>query len=341
MNKLTITSLGILSAFLFACEKPINTEENHSNKKTEVAILDPLPSWNEGEIKSNIIAFVDQVIDEKSASYVAPADRIATFDNDGCLWSEQPMYFQLYFIFNRIKTMAADHPEWKEKPLFAAVLNDDIKTIMSFGTHGLLELTMASSTGMNTSEFEELVRNWVDTAMHPTQKKKFIDMTYQPMKELLNYLRANEFKTYIVSGGGQEFMRPWTEAVYGIPSEQVIGTTIKFAFEMTESGPVMKRLPELDHIDDKAGKPESIQKFIGKKPIFAAGNSDGDLQMMQWSFSNSLPNFQLYIHHTDADREWAYDRESHIGQFNKGWDYALENNWNIVDMEADWATIYE
>ena len=269
----------LFTFILFAC-----TEK-------QVVSNDPLPSWNEGTTKQSIIDFVNEVTNESSANFVKPEDRIATFDNDGTLWAEQPMYFQVQFALDRIKQMAATHPEWKNTQPFKAVLENDMKTIMDSGTKGFMEIGMASHTGMTTTEFEKIVKEWINSARHPKTNKLYKEMVYQPMLELLDYLRANGFKTYIVSGGGVEFMRPWTEEVYGIPSEQVIGSTIKTKFEIVDGKPVLVRLPELDFLDDKEGKPVAINKFIGKRPIAAFGNSDGDLQMLQWTAAGDRKRF--------------------------------------------------
>ena len=309
---------------------------NKVDEKTE----NYLASWNEGSVKSSIINFVKDVTDKNSPNFVRPEDRIATFDNDGTLWSEQPMYFQLFFTIDRVKDLADKHPEWKETQPFKAVLENDMKTVLASGEHGLLELVMATHTGMTTDEFEKIIKEWVSTAKHPKFDLPFTDLVYQPMLELLDYLRANEFKTYIFSAGGIEFMRPLAEELYGISSEQVIGSSIKVKYEMSENGPVLKRLPEIDFINDKEGKPVGIHKFIGEKPIAAFGNSDGDLQMLQWTASNKNKSFMLFVHHTDDEREWAYDRKSSIGRFDKGLDEAIENGWTIVDMKKDWKVIY-
>ena len=275
---------------------------------------DPLPSWNDTAPKQAIIAFVEKVTREGSPEFVPPAERIAVFDNDGCLWAEQPMYFQAIFIFDRIKALAPAHPEWKDKEPFASVLKGDVKAALAGGEKALLEMAMATHAGMTTEEFEKIVNDWIATAKHPKTGKLYTEMVYQPMLEVLTYLRANGFKTFIVSGGGIEFMRPWAERVYGIPPEQVIGSSIKTKYEVRDGKPVIVRLPELNFIDDKAGKPVGIQQHIGRRPVIAVGNSDGDFEMLEWTTSGNGPRFGLIVHHTDADREWAYDRESHIGR---------------------------
>jgi hypothetical protein len=309
--------------------------------------IDPLPSWNDGKTKQSIIDFVNDVSNENSPNYIKPEDRIATFDNDGTLWSEQPYYFQLQFALDRIKAMAPDHPEWKSTQPFKAVLENDMNTIMESGMKGLMEIIMTSHAGMTTDNFAQIVLEWINTARHPKTNKLYKEMVFQPMLEVLEYLRANGFKTYIVSGGGIEFMRPWAQEVYGIPPEQVIGSSIKTKFEMVDlpdgkagGHPVLIRLPEIDFIDDKDGKPVGIHKFIGKRPIAAFGNSDGDLQMLQWTAAGEGKRLMLFVHHTDARREWAYDRESHIGKLDKGLDEANAKGWTIVDMKNDWKKIY-
>ena len=280
------------------------------------------------------------VTNRESKNFIPVSERIATFDNDGNLWSEQPAYFQLFFAMDRIKSLAADHPEWKTQQPFKAVLEDDMKELAAHGVPGILELVMASHAGMTTEEFETIVKEWLARSKHPRFDRPFTDLVYQPMLELLQFLRDNDFKTYIVSGGGIEFMRPWVEEIYGIPPDQVVGSSIKTEFDYNNGMPVIRRLPEMDFIDDKEGKPIGIHKFIGKKPVFASGNSDGDLPMMQWTASNKYKSFMLYLHHTDGDREWAYDRESHIGRLDKGLDEAEENAWTVIDMKKDWKLIY-
>src|SRR6476660_9581570 len=274
----------------------------------------PLPSWNDGAAKKSIIDFVEKVTKEGSPDFVSPAERIATFDNDGTLWCEQPMYFQLFFALDRVKALAPQHPEWKTKEPFASLLKGDVKGALAGGEHAILEIIVATHAGMTTAEFEKIVTDWIATAQHPKLKRPFTECVYQPMLELLAYLRANGFKTFIVSGGGIEFMRPWTEKVYGVPPEQVVGSSIKTKYEMQDGRPLLFRLPEMDFIDDKVGKPIGINKFIGLRPVMALGNSDGDLQMLQWTAAGPGPRFCLIVHHTDAQREWAYDRESKIGR---------------------------
>ena len=301
---------------------------------------DPLSSWNEGKTKQAIEDFVNEVTDPQSPYYVAPGERIATFDNDGTLWSEKPYYFQLQFAMDRVKEIASDHPEWSENPLFQAVIDNDIKQVLSFGEHGLLEIVMATHAGMTTDEFRKIVRDWINTARHPKTNRLYKDMVFQPMLELLDYFQDHGFKTYIVSGGGVDFMRPWVEEVYGIPPEQVIGSSIKAKFEMQNGQPVLVKIPELNFIDDKEGKPVGIHQFIGKKPLAAFGNSDGDLQMLQWTDSGEERRLMVYIHHTDSEREWAYDRESAVGRLDQGLDMAENQGWIVVDMKKDWQQIF-
>ena len=301
---------------------------------------DPLPAWNDGASKKAITAFVEKVTKEGSSDFVPPAERIATFDNDGTLWAEQPMYFQLLFALHRIGVLAPQHPEWKEKEPFAALLKGDVKAALAGGDAAIAEIIMATHAGMTTEEFEKIVKDWIATAKHPVTKRPLTEMVYQPMLELLAYLRGHGFKTYIVSGGGIEFMRPWTEQVYGIPPEQVIGSSIKTKFEMRDGKPVLVRLPEVNFIDDKDGKPVGIQQFIGRRPIAAFGNSDGDLQMLQWTAAGAGPRFCLYVHHDDAVREFAYDRTSHIGRLDKGLDEAAAKGWTVVSMKDDWRAIF-
>jgi hypothetical protein len=301
---------------------------------------DPLPSWNAGAAKKAIVDFVTAVTARDGAEFVPPEERIAVFDNDGTLWVEQPLYTQLAFALDRVKALAPQHPEWREREPFRAAMAGDIKALAASGEKGLVELMMATHAGMTTDEFALIVREWLATARHPRFERPYTDLVYQPMLELLAYLRANGFKTYIVSGGGIEFMRPWTEAVYGVPPEQVVGSSIKTRFEVREGTPVLIRLPEIDFIDDKAGKPVGINAFIGRKPIAAFGNSDGDLQMLQWTTSGPGRRFGLIVHHDDGEREYAYDRDSHVGRLDKALDAAPAAGWTVVSMRSDWKTMF-
>lgn len=301
---------------------------------------DPLPSWNDTATKSAIVEFVEQVTTEDSPNFVPPPERIATFDNDGCLWSEQPIYFQLVFALDRVKALAPEHPEWKDQQPFKGVLEGDLKAVMAGGMKSVAQIIAATHAGMTTEEFEQIVVDWITTARHPRTGMLYSEMVYQPMLELLTYLRANGFQTHIVSGGGIEFMRPWTERVYGIPPEQVVGSSIKTKYEVRDGVPVIARLPELNFIDDKEGKPIGINQHIGRRPIFAAGNSDGDFQMLEWTTSGAGARFGLLVHHDDAEREWAYDRDSHIGKLDRGLDEASQRGWTLVSMQRDWTAIY-
>jgi phosphoserine phosphatase len=301
---------------------------------------DPLPSWNDTATKDAIISFVQKVTTEGSPDFIPPAERIATFDNDGTLWSERPMYFQLLFALDRVQALAPQHPEWKDKQPFASLLEGDLKAALAGGEKAVAEIVMATHAGMTTEQFEKLATDWISTARHPTTGRRYTEMVFQPMLELLAYLRANGFKTYIVSGGGIEFMRPWTERVYGIPPEQVVGSSIKTQYEVRDGKPVLVRRPELNFIDDKEGKPIGINSHIGRRPIMAFGNSDGDLQMLQWTTAGPGPRFGLIVHHTDSEREWAYDRDSHIGQLDKALDAAPANGWTVVDIKVDWNAVY-
>lgn len=299
-----------------------------------------LASWNDTASRQAIVAFVTRVTTPGSKDFVPPAERIAVFDNDGTLWSEQPMYFPAFFVFDRIRELASHHPEWKETEPFASVLKEDYKAALMSGEKGILQMVMAAHAGVTTEEFEKIVQDWIATRRHPKTNKLLTDMVFQPMLELLDYLRAHDFKTYIVTGGGIEFMRPWSERVFGIPPEQVVGSSIKMKYEVRDGKPVIVKLPELNFIDDGPGKPLGIQHHIGRRPIFAAGNSDGDLQMLEWTTSGTGPRFAMYVHHDDADREWAYDRDSHIGKLDKGLDESAKRGWTVVSMKSDWNQIY-
>ena len=302
---------------------------------------DPLSSWNDGPTKQAIVAFVAKVSKEGSPDFVPPAERIATFDNDGTLWCEQPMYFQLFFALDRVKTLAPQHPEWKTKEPFASLLKGDVKGALAGGEHAILEIIVATHAGMTTAEFEKIVADWIATAKHPKFKRPYTECIYQPMVELLAYLRANGFKTFIVSGGGIEFMRPWTEKVYGIPPEQVVGSSIKTKYEMRDGKPVLMRLPEMNFIDDKAGKPVGINEHIGRRPIAAFGNSDGDQQMLEWTQAGSGARLMMLVHHDDAAREFAYGAESKIGTFSDAlMAEAKKNGWTVISMKDDWKAIF-
>jgi hypothetical protein len=304
------------------------------------AAAEPLPSWNKGQAKRAIVDFVQRVTEAGGADFVPIPERIAVFDNDGTLWTEKPMYAQLAFALDRVKALAPQNPEWKDKQPFKAALAGDLKTVAAGGEHALLELIMATHAGMTTDAFAKVVVDWLATAKHPRFDRPYTELVYQPMLELLVYLRANGFSNYIVSGGGIEFMRPWTEKVYGIPPEQVIGSSIKTRFELSDGKPVLVRLPEINFIDDKAGKPVGIHMHIGRRPIAAFGNSDGDLQMIQWTTAGSGARFGLIVHHTDSEREWAYDRQSHVGRLDKALDEAKAKGWTVVDMKKNWKAIY-
>lgn len=304
------------------------------------ARADPLPSWNEGPTKSAIVDFVTRTTTSGGPDFVPVEDRIATFDNDGTLWSEQPVYFQAEFIFDRIRAMAKDHPEWKDTQPFKAVIEGDIKAIAEAGDKGLMELLTASSTGMSVEDFQAAVLEWTKTARHPRFDRPYTDLVFQPMLELLAYLRANDYQTFIVSGGGVEFMRPWAQGVYGIPPQQVVGSSGKTEFKLDGDKVEILKQPGIEFVDDGPGKPVGINRFIGKRPVFAAGNSDGDLQMLQWTTLNTGPRFGLIVHHTDAEREWAYDRDSPVGKLDKALDEAPSRGWTVVDMKNDWKKIY-
>ena len=306
----------------------------------QTAQADPLPSWNEGSSKRSILHFVEAVTAVGTAEFVPPLDRIAVFDNDGTLWSEKPLYFQLIFALDRVKAMAAQHPEWQEQQPFKAVLEDDIDGLVAMGMNAIIDILFATHGGITSDEFEQIVLDWIASTRHPRTGRPYTEMVYQPMLELLDFLRVNGFRTYIASGGGIEFMRAWVEGVYGIPPEQVIGSSIETKFEMRDSGPVLVRIPKVGFVDDGEGKPVGIHKFIGRRPILAFGNSDGDQQMLQWTAAGDGLRFMGLVHHTDAEREWAYDRDSLIGRLDKALDEARAKGWTVVDMKRDWRVVY-
>jgi hypothetical protein len=307
---------------------------------TAFAQSDPLPSWNDGPTKQAIVSFVQKVTDNEGRDYVPPEDRIATFDNDGTLWVEQPMYTQLAFALDRVKALAPEHPEWKDQKPFKAVLEGDMKTLAASGEKGIAQVIAATHAGMTPAEFQQIVSDWLATADHPRFKRKYTELVYQPMLELLSYLRNNGFTTYIVSGGGIEFVRNFSEPVYGIPPAQVVGSSIKTKYELVDGKPTLIRLPELDFINDKDGKPVGINQYIGQRPIAAFGNSDGDYQMLDWTTAGEGPRFGLIVHHTDAEREYAYDRDSSVGRLDQALDNAPAKGWVVVDMKNDWKTIF-
>ncbi len=301
---------------------------------------DPLSSWNDGPTKKAITDFVAKVTTDGSPDFVKPEDRIATFDNDGTLWCEQPMYFQFLFALDRIHALAPQHPEWKDKEPFKSVLDDDMKGLAAAGEKGMLEIVAVTHSGMTTDEFNAIVTDWLKTAQHPRFHRLYTQCIYQPMLELLAYLRANNFKTFIVSGGGVEFMRCFAQQTYGIPPEQVIGSSGVTRFEMQGDKALLIKEPKVEFIDDGPGKPEAINRIIGRRPLMAFGNSDGDLQMLQYTTAGSGSRFALLVHHTDADREYAYDRTSRIGKLDKALDEAATRGWTVVDMKNDWKTVF-
>lgn len=306
---------------------------------TLAAETDPLPSWNEGPTKQSIIDFVTRVTDKGGLDYVPPPERIATFDNDGTLWVEQPLYTQFVFALDRVKTLAPKHPKWKTTPPFQAVLEGDAKAIAAAGEKGIVQIITATHSGMSTTDFNTIVADWLATAKHPRFKRVYTDLVYQPMLELLVYLRANDFKTFIVSGGGQEFMRVFADETYGVPPEQVVGSTGATEWQMWDASPVLIKMPKVDFVDDGPGKPVGINKFIGRRPIFAFGNSDGDKEMLEWTAAGDGLRFMGLVHHTDAVREYAYDRDSEVGRLDKALDEAVAKGWTIADMN-DWKTIF-
>jgi len=301
---------------------------------------DVLPSWNDGPTRARIVAFVRGATERGGPGFIPPAERIAVFDNDGTLWAEQPVYFQALFIADRIRALSPRHPEWQTQEPYASVLRGDLKSLAAGGEKALLELAMATHAGMSADEFSRIVADWIATARHPQTGRPYTEMVYQPMLELLDYLRANGFKTFIVSGGGIEFMRPWVEKVYGIPPEQVVGSSIRTKYDVRDGVPTLVRLPELDFVDDKAGKPVGIHRHIGRRPVAAFGNSDGDLQMLQWTAAGPGPRLAVIVHHTDAKREWAYDRASHVGRLDQALVEADARGWTVVDMRRDWRRVF-
>jgi phosphoglycolate phosphatase-like HAD superfamily hydrolase len=338
-TKFATILLTAIMVVTISCNQP-QTKTETAKTATAAATTDPLPSWNEGTSKKFIIDFVTKTTKEGSADFVPVADRIACFDNDGTLWSEKPLPFQLYFMFDRIKAMSAQHPEWKNKQPYKGVLENDLKTALAGGEKALLEMAMTSHAGITTDEFDKSVKEWMTTATHPKTGKHYNEMVYQPMLELLDYLRANGYKPFIVSGGGIDFMRVWAEEAYGIPAYQIIGSSVNVKYDTTLTTPALVKLAQLNFNDDKLGKPVGIHQHIGKRPVFTGGNSDGDYAMMQYTSTGSGPRFGLYVHHTDSVREYFYDREPGLARLNKGLDDATKYRWLIVDMKNDWKKIY-
>lgn len=313
----------------------------HDTARGDDKTADPLPSWNEGSAKKSILDFVVRVTAKDGKDYVKPSERIAVFDNDGTLWPEDPLPFELAFAFDRVKEMAIKKPEWKDKQPFKAVIDDDLPSLLKLGKKGIIELVLATHAGMTTEAFDRSVRDWIASAKHTRWKKPYTDLTYQPMQEVLKLLRANGFKTFIVSGGGAEFMRVWSERVYGIPPEQVVGTMFKTKFELHDDKTALTILPDVVFIDDKAGKPVGIHQVIGRRPIATFGNSDGDLEMLQWTTIGRKPSFGLIVHHTDAEREYAYDKApKSSGKLVEALKQAPKRGWTVVDMKKDWKKIF-
>jgi len=329
--KFAVLLLAVLAVLVLSC----NQQPSATNTGS-----DPLPSWNDGTSKQAIIDFVKNSIDSTSKGFVPVADRIACFDNDGTLWTENPLPFQLFFVIDRIKELAPQHPEWKTQQPYKGILEGDLKSALAGGEKALFEMLMTTHAGMTTDEFDKTVKDWMATATHPKTGKHYNEMVYQPMLELLNYLRANGYKTFIVSGGGIDFMRVWVEQAYGIPPYQVVGSSLKTKYDTTRTPPVFIKLAELNFFDDKLGKPVGIHQHIGKRPVFTAGNSDGDYAMLQYTSTGSGPHFGMIVHHTDLMREYAYDRDDKLARLNNGLNDAEKYGWIIVDMKTDWKKIY-
>lgn len=321
-------------------KKPIFTLLTALALATPLLAADPLPSWQDTAPRQAIVRFVEATTTPTSPRFVPPAERIAVFDNDGTLWAEQPLYFQLAFALDRVKTLAPQHPEWKTQEPFASLLEGDLKGALAGGEHAIGEIVMATHAGMTTDEFAAVAKRWLATARHPQTQRRYVDMVYQPMLELLGYLRANGYKTFIVSGGGIDFLRVFAEEAYGIPPEQVVGSGIRTKYELRNGKPVIARLPEVDFIDDKAGKPVGIHKFIGRRPVLAFGNSDGDFEMLEWTTAAPGAQLGLLLHHDDGEREFAYDRASSIGRLARGLDEAPQRSWVLVSMKDDWRQVF-
>jgi phosphoglycolate phosphatase-like HAD superfamily hydrolase len=342
MRKSRALNLILLTAWagLAACsDRPADSSSDLA-EVAEVVPAEALPSWNEGSTKQAIMEFVAQVTDPALPDYVPPAERIAVFDNDGTLWSEMPFYFQIQFAIDRVKALADEHPEWRQAGPFRAILEDDREALAAFELHDVVQVVMAAHSGLTTDEFEAAVRNWLATARHPRYGVAYSELIYQPMLELLDYLRAHDFKTFIVSGGGIDFLRTFSEGAYGIPPEQVVGSAGELEFRMDDGVPTLHKLPEINFVDDKEGKPVGIHRFIGRRPIFASGNSDGDLQMLQYTAPGNRAALGLIVHHDDDEREVAYDGDSHIGRLDVGLTEAPERGWIVVSMKNDWKKVF-
>jgi phosphoglycolate phosphatase-like HAD superfamily hydrolase len=339
MHRILVKALQVglpFSMLVFSGCKP-----KEASQKVSLSANDLMPSWHDQKIKKRIIEFVNASVDSNLTSFVPPADRIAVFDNDGTLWSEQPFYFQLAFIFDKVKAMAPQHPEWKNKAPFNFLLNNDVKAVLKGGEKSLLTLAAVTHSGITENYFKQGVKEWIDTAKHPVSGRRYVDMVYLPMLELLQFLRNNGYKTYIVSGGGIDFLRAWSEQVYGIPPEQVVGSSLKAKYVWENNIPQIEKLPEMNFVDDGPGKPVGIYQHIGKVPIIAVGNSDGDYEMLQYTtFSKGYEKLAILIHHTDNEREFAYDSLSHIGKLKRGLQDATSNRWLLVDMKKDWKKVF-
>ncbi len=338
LNFTIVVSLISISTLFTGCQQS-QTKQNTLKSET-VSVTDPLPSWNEGITKQSIIDFVTKTTKEGSADFVPVADRIACFDNDGTLWAEKPLPFQLYFVIDRIKALSPQHSEWKTKQPYKGILEGDLKSAMAGGEKALLELMMATHSGMTTEEYDKTVKDWIATATHPVTGRNYTEMVYQPMLELLDYLRANGYRPFIVSGGGVDFIRAWAEQAYSIPPYQVVGSSLNEKYDTTLTPPAIVKLAELNFNDDKLGKPVGINQYIGKRPVFTGGNSDGDYAMMQYTSTGSGPRFGMFIHHTDSVREYFYDRQPGLARLSKGLDDAVRYNWLIVDIKNDWKTVF-
>ncbi|MFN5169893.1 MAG: HAD family hydrolase [Cyclobacteriaceae bacterium] len=340
MRTTLVCILLVVGVTLTGCGSRRDTSQQSTNTPTS-AELDLLPSWHEGPAKKAIVDFVARTTTAGSSDFIPAPDRIACFDNDGTLWSEQPAYFQFLFALDRIKSLSAEHPEWKTQEPFKSVLAGDMQNALRGGEHALLEMIMATHAGLTVNEFDQTVRGWLADSRHPTTGKRYTDMTYKPMRELLDFLRAHDFQIFIVSGGGVDFLRVWSKETYGIPENYVIGSSGKVKYELRDGVPVLVKLPEINFINDKAGKPVAIHQYIGKVPVFTVGNSDGDYEMLEYTTTaTGYPRFGMIIHHTDSVREWAYDRASAIGKLSRGLDDATRQNWRVVDMQHDWKEIF-